>query len=294
MIDSDPYQLDPRIVARSFDRAAKTYDAHAVLQNTVADRLFERLECFVLAPRMILDLGSGTGRGARCLVKRYKRSWVVSLDRAPRMLHVARRHAARFFSRESFVCADAMALPLADNCVDLVFSNLTLQWLPDLDRVFSECRRVLKPKGLLILSTFGPDTLMELRSSWAGIDSAPHVNVFIDMHDVGDAMIRAGFSGPVLDREIFTMTYATVRDLLVDLKDLGAHNMNHGRTRGLTSKGDIKALYSAYELYRTEGRLPATYEVIHGHAFSPDTQARPQDGGTVAAFPIDDLKGRRS
>jgi malonyl-CoA O-methyltransferase len=191
------------------------------------------------------------------------------------------------------VCADAAALPLGTASVDLVFSNLMLQWCNDPDAVFRECRRVLKPGGLLTFTTFGPDTLVELRRAWAAADDGhTHVNRFIDMHDLGDALVRSGLVEPVMDVERYTLSYATVRDLMRDLKAIGAHNANAGRPRGLTGKGALERMAAEYETHRREGRLPATYEVVFGQAWAPVTPSRAKGAPSEVKVPIGQI-GRR-
>ena len=212
---------------------------------------------------------------------------VIALDSSPRMLQAAGRQRSwlRPFAR---VCGDAERLPLADGSVDLILSNLMLQWCnPDL--VFAEFRRVLAPHGLLSLTTLGPDTLRELRRAWAETDSRTHVHQFIDMHDIGDALVRGGFASPVLDVERYTLTYLDVRRVAADLKATGAHNASMGRPRGLTGRRQFAAVETAYEALREDGRLPATYEVVFAHAWTPDTDVRRStpDGTSVS---LDDIK----
>lgn len=270
------YQIDKRKVRESFDRAASSYDEVAILQREIGGRLLERLDLIKLQPQRILDLGAGTGVYSLALAQRYKQAQIISLDLAPAMLHRSRHRLpllSRWFGKHSFVCADAEQMPLADNSVDLVFSNLTLQWCNDLDRVFGEIQRVLRPGGTLLFSTFGPDTLKELRRSWAVVDGDVHVNAFIDMHDIGDAMMRARLSDPVMDSEALTLTYRDIKDAMRELKAMGAHNVNAGRSRALTGKSRLQQLAAAYEQFRrTDGTLPVTYEVVYGHAWGNHLQ----------------------
>ncbi|MGH8508818.1 MAG: malonyl-ACP O-methyltransferase BioC [Gammaproteobacteria bacterium] len=286
----DAYRLDKKRLAAAFNRAAPSYDRHAVLQQTVAMRMLERLALVKIAPRRVLDAGAGTGYAARLLHRAYRPEVLVAFDIAHGMLRQARAHTPRFFSRHAHLCGDVERLPLAAGSIELAFSNLALQWCNDLDRALEEFRRVLTTQGILMFSTFGPDTLSELRSSWATVDSRVHVHVFADMHDIGDALIRAGFSGPVLDVERFTMTYRDAYALMRDLKTIGAVNAAQGRHRGLTGKGGLTALVKEYERFRCHGVLPATFEVVYGHAWVPEAGARPQDGSTVAAFPVEQLR----
>ncbi len=282
----DPYSLDKRRLKAAFEEAAPHYDAHAVLQETVGLRMLERLDLMSIDPRWILDAGAGTGLAARRLTARYPASRVIVLDLAMAMLEQARRKARRFFPRERYVQADLESLPLAPAGVEMVFANLSLQWCNDLEAAFHDLRRVLKPEGLFIFSTLGPDTLHELRESFASVDAAPHVHAFLDMHDVGDLLVHAGFHGACLDVEHITLTYRDLEALMRDLKCLGAGNATEGRPRGLTGKGRLARVHECYERYRQDGLLPATYEVIYGHAFAPLPTARPQDGSTVASFPL--------
>jgi malonyl-CoA O-methyltransferase len=234
-----------------------------VLQARVGEELIGRLELFKFQPQVVLDLGAGTGRGAETLKRRYRKALVVALDMAPGMLREAQRHQ-HFFRRFERVCADAMRLPFSDGSVDVVFSSLMLQWCDPLDVVFAEVRRVLKPQGFFAFSTFGPDTLKELRTAWSAADGYNHVNQFVDMHDVGEALVRAGLAEPVLDVDRMQLTYADTVSLMKDLKAIGAHNVTAGRSRGLMGRGRLARVEAAYEAFRRDGRLPATYEVIYG------------------------------
>ncbi len=266
----DETALDSAQVRRSFEQAACAYDEAAVLQREVGDRLLERLDYIRFSPKRILDLGAGTGYCQQALIQRYPDTEVHALDLAEGMLQQARKKIGwlrRLKRRDHFVCADVNALPYASESMDMIVSNLTLQWCPDLLAVFSECQRLLKPGGMLLFTNFGPDTLKELRHCWAKVDAHTHVNQFADMHDVGDALLQSGFSDPVVDMEMITVTYDDVRSIMQDLKQIGAHNVTHGRARGLTGKGRLQQLQQAYEDYRQQGRLPVSHEVIYGLAW---------------------------
>lgn len=264
-------QVDKRLVRKAFSRAANHYDEVAVLQREIADRIIGRLKLFSFSPRRILDLGAGTGYATGKLMKTYPKAKVFALDFAHPMLLKARKQGS-WLKRPACICADMDQLPLPDHHFDLIFSNATLQWSNDLSHTLSELRRVLKPEGLLIFSTFGPDTLMELRNAWAEVDQHSHTNQFLDMHDVGDAMVQNGFAMPVLDVDRITLTYQSVKDLMQDLKHLGAHNVTSQRNRSLTGKQRIKDLTQAYEQFRRNGELPASYEVVHAHAWATAKQ----------------------
>lgn len=267
---ADGFHLERRAVRASFARAASSYDAAAVLQREVLGRLGERLDLIPIKPAVVLDAGAGTGLGAVALSRRYRRARVVALDIAEPMAARARaRGRWRWWRRLHAVCADAEALPLADASVDLIFSNLMLQWLDDPARAFVEFRRVLKPGGVLLFTSFGPGTLGELRGAWAAVDDQVHVNRFIDMHDLGDALVRTGFSNPVMDVERMTVTYPDTFALMRDLKAIGARNLNAGRPHGLTGRRRLAAMQTEYEKFRRDGVLPASWEVVYGHAWAP-------------------------
>jgi malonyl-CoA O-methyltransferase len=289
--DTHAYSLDRRQVRSAFERAAGGYDDAAVLQRRVRQELHERLDLVRLEPAVVLDVGAGTGAGAQELRRRYGGSRVVAIDLAEGMLRQASRRQ-RLFRRFDRVCADAAALPLRDASVDLIVSNLAVHWSDDPDRVFAECRRVLKPGGLLTFTTYGPDTLVELRRAWAEADAHVHVNRFIDMHDLGDALVRAGLAEPVMDVERYTLTYPSVHDLMRDLKAVGGHNVNAGRPRSLTGKGRLERMAAAYEVWRVDGRLPATFEVVYGQAWGPVGPARNRTTGETL-IPVSRIGHRR-
>jgi malonyl-CoA O-methyltransferase len=285
--------LDKRRMRASFEHAADTYDAVAVLQREIADRLLARLEVVRLKPRVILDIGCGTGYDVRQLAKRYPRARLLGLDIAETMARRAQRKSGlwnRMTGRCAFACGDAERLPLASDSVDMIVSNLTLQWCNP-QAVFAEVGRLLRPGGLLMFSSFGPDTLRELRAAWHAVDTTPHVHGFIDMHDIGDMLVHAGFADPVMDMEQLTLTYADVTDVLRDIKQLGAHNVAVSRARGLTGKTRFARFREAYESQARDGKIPATYEVVYGHAWAPEGGlARAREG--VTAIPVGRI-GRR-
>lgn len=262
------HYLDPFKTRSSFDRAAKTYDQAAFIQREIGNRLMERLDYVRLQPERVVDLGCGTGAISKQLLSRYPQAEVVSLDLALGMVEETKRKANNF--RLNGICADVQQMPLQEDCADLLISNLMLQWCNDLGAIFQECVRVLRPEGLFTFTTFGPDTLYELRNSWGQVDGYTHASRFVDMHDVGDALLAVGFRDPVMDREVITVTYPAVRNLLQDLKTIGANNATLGRNRGLTGKQRLQGFYQAYEHYRlADETYPVTYEVIFGHAWAP-------------------------
>ena len=263
---------------QAFEQAASSYDAAAVIQREISQRLLERLNYINLEPVRILDVGAGTGISLAGFKQHYPAANIFALDIARSMLLEAKKKQGwwqRLRQPVKLITGDAESLPLADASVDLLFSNLAVQWCLDLDQTFREFKRVLKPGGLLMFTTFGPDTLKELRSCWSQVDGYTHVNNFIDMHDIGDALIRSSFAEPVMDMELLTMTYSDVPSLMRDLKSVGAHNVTRGRSRKLTGKGRLQQVIDAYEQFRSDGVLPASYEVVYGHAWIAE-EASPQ------------------
>lgn len=277
-------------IATSFSEAAHTYEDAAVLQLEVGRRLEERLDFIKLNPKHIIDIGASTGRFSQQLKQRYQAASIFSLDIAYNMLKVGRDH---FSNRNQAICADAEFLPFADNSVELIFSNLTVQWLPTTDFFAKECFRVLKPGGLLFFTTLGPDTLFELKSAWSAVDTDVHVNTFLDMHDVGDSLHKTGFSDPVMDSEVITVTYRALKRLILDLKQTGTHNLNTHRPQGLTGKDKLKAMYAAYEQFKNSDDVyPASYEVIYGHAWKPDAAqlTKKKQNPTEFRIAVEDIK----
>lgn len=269
------FEIDKKQMRRAFSRAAPHYDAAAVLQREVCTRMLEKLDCIRLKPARLVDVGSGTGWGTRQLGERYPTAEIIALDIAFGMLQVARGTSGWWKkllvgTRERFVCADVEALPLAANSAQMVWSNLTLQWCNDLPATFAELRRVLQTEGLLMFSTFGPDTLQELRVAFHGVDGYNHVNRFVDMHDIGDMLVAAGFADPVMEMEKLTLTYADVKAMMQDLKRIGAHNATAGRAQGMMGKAAWQRVTANYEKLRRDGKLPATFEIIYGHAWKPE------------------------
>ena len=294
MSTRDDFHLDRAQVRRAFGRAAAHYEQHDALQREVGARLRERLLMLDAPPARVLDVGAGTGLGSAALRKAYPHAEVIALDLALPMLRAARRHAGwrRPFAR---VCGDAQALPLPDRSIELLHSNLCIQWIDDPAPLFVEFARVLKPDGLLLLSSFGPDTLTELRAAWAAADGVhAHVSRFLDMHDLGDAALAAGLRDPVLDAEHLTVTYPEVPALLRELKGLGATNADAARERGLTGKARYRRMLDAYATRCRDDRIPSTWEVVYLHAFgAPEGQPRRAGGREIATFSVNRLRGSR-
>lgn len=304
--------FDPRHVRRAFSRASSSYTDAAKLQHEIEARLLETLDYYAegraadaQAPAVVVDLGCGPGSAARAMQARWPKARVLALDLALPMLQsqadaggLARR-LARLLPGTGApmpvrLCADARALPLADHSVDLLFSSLCLQWVEDLPAVFAGFRRALRPGGMLVVSTFGPDTLFELRSAFAAADAVPHVSPFASIAQFGDALIAAGFRNPVLDRDELVTHYDDLPALMRELRAIGATNALRARRHTLTGKARFAAASAAYDAFRTDARLPATWEVITALAWAPEHGVAIREGGEdVARFPAAGIPVRR-
>lgn len=291
---SEEFNLDRRQVRRAFARAARVYEDHDALQREVGSRLREQLALLDATPQRILDLGAGTGLGSAALSHRYPQARVVALDIALPMLRAARRHAGLLGRRFRRVAGDALQLPFADGAFDLLHSNLCIQWIADPLPLFAELLRVLRPGGLLLVSSLGPDTLRELRAAWAAADGThPHVSRFLDMHDLGDAALAAGLRDPVLGCEHLQLTYPGVDELLRELKGLGATNADAARVRGLTGKARLERMRAAYPA-QSDGRITSSWEVVYLQGHAPrDGEPRRTPDGQEATFSPDALRRSR-
>lgn len=284
-----PYALDPSIILRAADHAARQDRADNFLAREIARRMNERLDYTRTQPRRVLDLGCGTGPDLHALARRYPDAQCIGVDlSAPSLAPLAPKRGwlARLSRRPPPVAlrADALALPFSQGCFDLVWSNLLLQSLTDPGALFREAHRVLNIDGLLTFSTLGPDTLKELRAAFGQTTPSGerYVHRFIDMHDLGDALIGAGFSDPVMDMELITLTYPDLDSLIRELRS-GGGNARTDRPRGLQGKTAWQAMRRAYEGLAQDGRLPLTIELIQGHAWKapPKTCA---DGRQIIQF----------
>ena len=289
---SDVPRSDKRLLRLRFDRVAPHYEGAAALAREIAARMLERLDLLRAVPQRVLDLGSGSGHGARLLRRRYPEATVVECDFSFAMLRRSAGHGT-FWQRgmrrmmgasEPRVCADMERLPFADGSFDLAWSNLALQWLGEPATAFAELHRVLRPGGVCFFSTLGPDTLKELRAAYAEADRHAHVHRFIDLHDYGDMLVHARFADPVMDMEYLTLTYPDVDALLRELRASGAGNVDPQRNPGLTGKSVLPRMLEAYAAYSHEGRIPATFEVVYGHAWRPQAARHTPDGRAVVTF----------
>src|SRR6185503_875722 len=265
-------EIDARIVRRRFERAAATYAGASRLEAEVGSRMLERLDYLKIAPRRILDAGSGPLRDARALAGRYGKADVIALDFSAGMLRSGRARFAFLRKNPLRICADLSRLPLGAGSVDFVWSNMALHWVEDPLAAFKEAARVLAAEGLLMFSTLGPDTLKELR----GAAGATRVHEFIDMHDLGDMLVAAGFAAPVVDMELLTFTYSDGAALLADLRAGGQTNARRDRPRGLAGRGLLAKI-------RASMQGAASFEVVYGHAWK-GAPRKLADGRDIVEF----------
>lgn len=288
--------IDVTAARRVFQRSAADSAGADVLSREVERRMLERLQYIRLQPSRILDAGSGAAPALSLLAQCYPRADLHALDAACNVLspaRAARPLAARardFFTRRAshYVCGDFAQLPFATRSFQLIWSNLALAWAVDPLPVFKEFCRVLDIGGLLMFSTYGPDTLKELRAAFASADSYAHTHRFIDMHDLGDMLVAAGFAEPVMDMESITLTYADFDALARDLRMSGQSNVARGRRRGLLGRQAYGRMRAAYDDLRRDGRLPATVEIVYGHAWRVAPRLS-DDGRSIIKL---DLKSR--
>jgi malonyl-CoA O-methyltransferase len=290
----DSAQSVRRVVRATLDRRA--YDRGTALAREVAQRMLERLEYVKLSPELVVDAGCGAGHALPGLIARFPEARVLAVDRVLPVLNRARASAPRGAlpdwvqrllapSRVLPVAADIARLPLPGAAAGCVWSNLALHWIDDPAPVFAEWHRVLVTGGLAQFSLLGPDTLKELRAAW-GSAGRTRVHPFIDMHDIGDMLIHAGFADPVMDMEVITLTYRELDDLVADLRASGATNVQAERPRGLTGRRAWRDMRAAYEAMRRDGTLPATFEIVYGHAWKPVPRVG-RDG--VAVVRVEDI-----
>ena len=263
-------------VRRRFDRAADNFENFDFVHSVTRDGLLARLEPMVVDAKTVVDLGCATGAACRPLAKRFRGAQVVALDLSANMLQQASSKQS-WFSKVSLLHADANAIPLADQSVDVVFSNQLLPWVDDAAAVFSEVSRVLRENGLFLFSGLGPDSFSMLRRAWQSSDAGPHVHLFPDMHDLGDAAIRAGLRDPVLDVDRLSVTYPDAAGLFRDLTGSGARNCLADRALSLTGKDRFAAMTSALHDGRQDGLIELNLELIYGHCWGAGPRVRDRD-----------------
>lgn len=288
MVEAREPPIDKRALRRALDRAARTFATADHVYREVGARLAGRLDFIKIEPRVIVDAGCALGADAKELSRRYPRATLIAFDIAPALVAAARgdspwwqRHLP-LGATARYLCADLEALPLAGGSADLIWSNLVLHWY-DLAASLHEAHRVLRTGGLVLFATLGPDTLKELGNAFAGICGDAHVNRFIDMHDIGDALVHAGFADPVMEMEMLSVTYDNLERLAGDLKSVGASNHLRERAHGLMTPRRWRDAAQRYEAMRRDGKLPATLELVFGHAWKPEPRAT-RDGLGIVRF----------
>ncbi len=287
-MSSEDFSLDHALIRRRFSDSARSVRDNDFIAREISSRMAERLDYIRLAPHRILDLGSGHGADLAMLARRYPDAQHLALDSALPLLEMAhppRSLLQRLLGRApgpELICADAAQLPLARGSIDLVWSNLLLNWLSDPVEALQEAHRVLAVDGLLMFSTLGPDTLRELRDALPGPLGA-RVHRFIDMHDIGDCLVKAGFSDPVMDMQTITLTYPDSRSLFAELRATASASASITRPRGLTGRGAWQTACDKLDALRQEGRIPATLEVVFGHAWKPQPKTI-DDGRAIIRF----------
>lgn len=246
------------------------YDLAAVLAREVADAMLSRLDWVALKPKRIIEIGCGTGYCTQLLQKRYPAAELLAIDDSPAMLAYAKTSG---LPQANWLCASLDKLPVEDHTIDLIVSNLTLPWCMDLMKLFHGWQRVLRPEGLLMFSSFGPHTLRELKGQAVQL---PH---FVDMHNVGDALIQVGFVDPVLEMDYFTLTYREQQQLQEELQLTGF----------LTGQNVLGPLEK-----NVAGVISLTYEIVYGHAWQAAMNKNVMTEGGVVKFPLAHLRGRRT
>ncbi len=277
-------------IRRAFDEIASHYDEHAALEQEVCNRLLERTSFNRVLPARILDLGCGTGFGTAKLKKLFRKAQVTGLDISMAMLTGLRRRSG-LLKPLSGVCGNIGALPFATRSADMAVANLATYWCTDPKAMFSEFRRVLRPDGMLLISTFGPATLRELRESWSSVESEVTLPEFPDLVEIGNALVAAGFREPVMDMEIITLSYPDLGAMFAELEATGTSLLIEGWDQGY---GDASALKQAYSAFVTDARYPLSFEIIYGVAFGPqEGQPMKTPDGDVVTFSVDALRGSR-
>jgi len=241
-------------IQNNFNRFAGSYDKYAIVQKEIAKRLYKKLSIINPLSNLVLELGAGTGLLSDIINENNLKNKLITTDFALNSLSIN--------NDKNSICLDSHYLPFKPKIANIVISNLMMQWC-NLEAVALEAQRVLTNDGLFIFSTFGPQTLTELKQSWSEVDNKTHANNFMDMHDIGDKLLALGFSGVVVESEIITLTYEKAMDILLDLKNIGAQNIN---AKNIT-KSNLKSMFKNYEKFRTNGKLPISYEVIYAHGF---------------------------
>lgn len=284
-----PHASRQKQIIRNFNKAAATFDATAFFFSEINQKALQRLDVISIQPKRILDCGCGTGIGSQGLLKKYKKAEVVSFDLSQKMIEKAKKKKS-WRQNNYFVCGSAEKLPFANDSFDFVYANLMLHWCEDIQQVFSEWQRVLSPNGLLMFSVFGPDTCKELLQATHVINPTQSVQGFIDMHDLGDALLKNQLLDPVLDVENVQINYPNEALLLQELRSVGGRNLHPERQKGLFGKNYLSKLKTELaEFKSSHGKIPLSLEVIFGHAWSGNAKRSVRAGNQIE-IPIVSIK----
>lgn len=263
--------IDKKYKRKIFNRAADSYEKFSGLQDKISQNLLEKLECLNIKPNNILDLGCGTGKNGLCLLNKFKKTSLVNFDISENMLEQARKKikdSSVNYINDKYVnfhvCGDMENIPFKGNLFDLVWSSSAIQWSDNLQIVLKHIKRILKPNGIFVFSTFGPETLKELRMINEVLSNYPKTNNFLDIDCIRELVIAEGFVNSSFDVKSYRLDYTNVEDILYDIKGVGATNGNKKRTKGLRGREFIDNMKQEYEKYRVGKLYPATYEVIYG------------------------------
>ena len=246
------------------------YAECSVLARAVGKELLSRLDWMQLQPHYIADMRCRTGELTQELAVRYPKAQILGIDNDMTMLHYAQQHVSKCIK---WLLADGESIPIAGETLDFICSHFLLPWHMRVIDVLQEWQRLLQPGGLLLFTSFGPDTLRE----WASLLS-PSMHI-VDMHELGDALVQAGFVDPVLEVDHYTLTYTDPAKFLYELQ------VNAFIPRDLLLSTIVMQQYSE------QVQLTATFEVIYGHAWMPKTRGYRQDAEGVARIPLTHLRG---
>ena len=261
--------IDKEYKRKVFNRHAKTYDDYSSLQNKISDNLFKKLDLIEVRKDLILDLGCGTGRNGRILKEKYQNIRLINYDFSINMLKEAKKKQYKMLGNKSeFVCGDIEELSFTENTFDVIWSTSSLQWCNNLSDIFKKAKSLLKPGGLFIFSTFGPNTLFELKNVTKRISNYQKTNNFLDVLSIKDKLIKEGFSNPVIDSEEFCLTYQNINKLFLDLRKIGATSGFKSKKIGLSGKSFLKLISDGYKEYSYDGIYPATYEPVYCYAWN--------------------------
>ncbi len=277
-------------ICNAFNEHAFHYEQAAKVQSEIGNRLFQRLDYLKINPRFILDLGCGPGIFTILLKKKYPKAVILGIDIAYKMLLQAKQKQT-FWRKWFLVNADMATLPFMDGLFDLVFANQVIHW-GTLTSLMRELNRVMSPNGCFMFSTLGPDTFKELKQAWSSVDKYAHINSFMDMHDIGDCLLRERFLDPVVDMEYLTVHYRNLKELISSLKAQGVRNINPDRNQGLTAKGHWRDFARNYESFLIKDKYPLTYEVVYGHAWKGEQHQL--ESGVETFIPISKIGKRIS